>query len=50
VLINVEAGDRTYDELHVDGGVAAQVFFYQAGIKWSRVLEKFRVPGAHLRP
>ena len=45
VLIDVEAGDKSYDELHVDGGVAAQVFFYQAGIKWSRVLEKFGVPG-----
>ncbi len=45
VLIDVEAGGRSYDELHVDGGVAAQVFFYQAGIKWSRVLEKFGVPG-----
>lgn len=45
VLIDVEAGDKSYDELHVDGGVAAQVFFYNAGIKWSRVLEKFRVPG-----
>jgi len=59
VLIDVEAGDRSYDELHVDGGVAAQVFLYHAGIKWSRVLEKFGVPGvprmyiilnAHLGP
>jgi hypothetical protein len=45
VLIDVEAGDRSYDELHVDGGVTAQVFFYHAGVKWSRVLEKFGVPG-----
>ena len=45
VLIDVEAEDRSYDELHVDGGVTAQVFFYPAGIKWNRVLEKFRVPG-----
>jgi len=59
VLIEVEAGDRSYDELHVDSGVAVQVFFYHAGIKWSRVLEKFGVPGvprmyiirnAHLGP
>jgi hypothetical protein len=45
VLIDVEAGDRSYDELHVDGGVTAQVFFYHTGVKWSRVLEKFGVPG-----
>lgn len=45
VLIDVEAEGRSYDELHVDGGVTAQVFIYPAGIEWSRVLEKFGVPG-----
>ena len=45
VLIEVEADGRSYDEMHVDGGVTAQVFFYPAGIKWSRVLEKLGVPG-----
>ena len=28
VYIPVEAGDETYGEIHVDGGVATQVFFY----------------------
>jgi hypothetical protein len=28
VYIPVEVGDETYDEIHVDGGVAKQVFFY----------------------
>ncbi len=28
VLINVEAGGKIYDEMHVDGGVSTQVFFY----------------------
>jgi len=45
VLIEVEADGRSYDEMHVDGGVTAQIFFYPSGIDWSRVLEKFRVPG-----
>ncbi len=45
VLLEVEADGRSYDELHVDGGVTAQVFLYPAGIEWSRVLEKLRVPG-----
>jgi len=45
VLIEVEADGRSYDELHVDGGVTAQVFLYPAGIEWRRVLEKFGVPG-----
>ncbi len=45
VLLEVEADGRSYDELHVDGGVTAQVFLYPAGLEWSRVLEKLRVPG-----
>jgi len=28
VYIPVEVGDQIYEEMHVDGGVAAQVFFY----------------------
>jgi predicted acylesterase/phospholipase RssA len=32
VRINVRVGDRTYDELHVDGGVASQVFLYPAQV------------------
>ena len=45
VLIDVETQDQHYDELHVDGGVTAQVFFYPAGVKWSLVLEKYKVQG-----
>ncbi len=45
VLLEVEADGRSYDELHVDGGVTTQVFLYPTGIEWSRVLEKLRVPG-----
>jgi len=45
VLLEVEAGGETYDELHVDGGVTSQVFLYPAGLDWDRVLEKLHVPG-----
>lgn len=45
VLIPVEAGGKNYDELHVDGGAAAQVFLYPAGVDYEQVLEKLEVPG-----
>ena len=43
VFINVEANGVQYDEIHVDGGTASQVFLYPTGIDWSKVLEKFEV-------
>jgi len=45
VLIQVEAGGKKYDELHVDGGTAAQVFLYPAGVDFEAILEKLEVPG-----
>jgi hypothetical protein len=45
VLIPVEAGDHRYDEMHVDGGAASQVFLYPIGIDWREVLRKLQVPG-----
>jgi len=45
VAIEVEAQGRRYQELHVDGGTASQVFLYPAGIAWDQLLEKFEVPG-----
>jgi predicted acylesterase/phospholipase RssA len=33
VMIDVEAGNQAYDEMHVDGGTASQVFVYPAGMK-----------------
>ena len=32
VMIDVEAGGQRYQEMHVDGGIMAQVFAYPAGI------------------
>jgi predicted acylesterase/phospholipase RssA len=33
VMIEVQAGGNTYEEMHVDGGTASQVFVYPAGMK-----------------
>jgi predicted acylesterase/phospholipase RssA len=40
VLIEVEANGEPYDELHVDGGVTAQLFFWSAGADWQRIAER----------
>ncbi len=45
VLVNVEANGETYDELHVDGGAASQVFLYQLGSDGADILEKLEVRG-----
>ena len=31
-MVEVEAGGRPYQEMHVDGGTVAQVFVYPAGL------------------
>jgi predicted acylesterase/phospholipase RssA len=45
VLISVEAGGRTYDEMHVDGGTAQQVFVYPAEMHWPRILGRLNAVG-----
>ena len=45
VLIEVEADGKRYDELHVDGGTASQVFLYPAGLDWRIVTQKLEVKG-----
>jgi hypothetical protein len=45
VLMEVEAGGETFDEMHVDGGAAAQVFLYPTGLNWDYLLDKYDVPG-----
>jgi hypothetical protein len=45
VMMGVEAGGQPFDEMHVDGGVTAQVFVYPAGLDWSRVRERLAVDG-----
>jgi patatin-like phospholipase/acyl hydrolase len=43
--IGVEAGGVRYEELHVDGGVTAQLFLDPPGLDWRLVVERFRVQG-----
>ena len=45
VYLEVEANGERYDEMHVDGGTATQVFLYPLGIDWRTVLRKLQVPG-----
>lgn len=45
VLIEVEARGRTYDEIHVDGGVTAQLFLSAPGLDWSRIFERLQIVG-----
>lgn len=45
VRIEVTAGDRVYDEMHIDGGTATQVFVYPAATDWRRLLKLLDVPG-----
>ncbi len=37
IMVKVEAGGRIYDEMHVDGGVTAQVFLYPAAFSFKEV-------------
>jgi len=45
VLIPVEADGRRYDEMHVDGGAASQVFIYPAAFDWRIIVSKLAVVG-----
>ena len=40
VMIDVEAGGKSYDEMHVDGGTAAQVFVYPVGMRLGDLAEE----------
>lgn len=44
VYIDVEVNGKKYDEIHVDGGAASQVFLYPVELNWSQILEKLEVP------
>jgi predicted patatin/cPLA2 family phospholipase len=45
VIFEVDSDGKRYDELHVDGGAAAQVFLYPADLQWQFVLRNFKVKG-----
>jgi predicted patatin/cPLA2 family phospholipase len=42
VMIDVEAGGKRYQEMHVDGGTAGQVFVYPAAIHLAKLAERER--------
>lgn len=42
VMIEVEAGGKKYEEMHVDGGATAQVFVYPAAIKLNELAPRER--------
>ncbi len=44
-MISVAANGESYDEMHVDGGVANQVFVYPLGMDWAMITEKLKVKG-----
>jgi hypothetical protein len=44
VYFQVEYQGQTYDEMHVDGGAAQQVFVYPAAIDWTQVMDKLGAP------
>jgi predicted patatin/cPLA2 family phospholipase len=47
LLIEVEQGGERYDELHVDGGAASQVFVYPSAFDFSEILDRLEVTEPH---
>jgi predicted patatin/cPLA2 family phospholipase len=47
VLIEVEAGGKSYDEIHVDGGASSQVFLYPASLNIRQVRKNLGIEGTH---
>jgi predicted patatin/cPLA2 family phospholipase len=40
VFIDVEADGKIYQEMHVDGGLASQVFVYPPSVKWKEIEDR----------
>ena len=45
VMFDIDANGTIYDEMHVDGGVSANVYFYPIGLDWDIVMERLEVKG-----
>ena len=45
VYFDVEASGKHFDEMHVDGGTASQVFFFPISVDWTDIIEKLEVEG-----
>ncbi len=51
VYIDVEGADgKRYDEMHVDGGVTSQMFFYPSNVDWDLVERRLGVVGGPPHP
>lgn len=46
VVVEVEAGGQTYDELHVDGNTSSVVNLYPLALDWEAVLQRLEVDAA----
>lgn len=46
VYFPVESNGKIYDEMHVDGGVAAQMFLYPSSVNMNEVMEALNVKGS----
>lgn len=44
MIVEVEANGRAYDEMHVDGGVTAQVFVYPTVLDWELLKVRLALP------
>jgi predicted patatin/cPLA2 family phospholipase len=47
VFIEVEAGGKSYDEIHVDGGASSQVFLYPASLNIRQIWKNLGIEGKH---
>ena len=45
VFIEVQVGDQTYDEIHVDGGTSSQVFIYPASLNANQLAKDLGLQG-----
>ena len=46
VMLEVVANGKTYDEMHVDGGINHQLFLYPMALDWRQVMAKLDVRGS----
>jgi predicted acylesterase/phospholipase RssA len=47
VFIEVEAGGKSYDEIHVDGGASSQVFLYPVSLDVRQIWKDLGIEGKH---
>lgn len=45
VFVDVEVDGEIYQEMHVDGGLCSQIFFYPPGVHWKEIEERLQPVG-----